>query len=90
MTKTLMVGYDLNKSGQNYDKLIDALTAYGTYWHHLDSTWLIRTTKTCVEVRDELKAFIDGNDELLVAELSGVAAWAGFSDSGSKWIKEHL
>lgn len=90
MTKTLMVGYDLNKSGQNYDKLIEALKAYGTYWHHLDSTWLIRTSKTCVEVRDQLKALIDSNDELLVAELTGVAAWYGISDSGSAWLKEHL
>lgn len=88
--KTLMVGYDLNKSGQNYDNLIKALKSYGTHWHHLDSTWLIRTSKTCTEVREELKSLVDRNDELLVAELSGTAAWYGFSERGSKWLKAHL
>lgn len=91
MAKTLMVGYDLNKTGQNYDKLIEALKSnYDNWWHHLDSTWLIKTSKTCVEVRDELRAFIDSNDELLVAELTGVAAWCGIADSGSTWLKNNL
>ena len=91
MARTLMVGCDLNKSGQNYDKLIDALKSnYDNWWHHLDSTWLIKTSKTCVEVRDDLKTLIDGNDELLVAELTGTAAWTGFSDKGSTWLKNNL
>ena len=91
MTKTLIVGYDLNKAGQNYDKLIDALKSnYDNWWHYLDSTWLIKTTKTAVEVRDELQTFIDRNDELLVAELTGTAAWYGFTDRASVWLKSNL
>lgn len=36
------------------------------HWHHLDSTWIVRTEKTPVQVRD-----IDSDDELLVVELTG-------------------
>lgn len=89
--RTLLVGYDLNRSGQNYDDLIGRLKQYSLWWHHLDSTWLIRTANTHIEVRDELKALIDNNDELLVIDVTGdSAAWTGFNASGSKWLKEYL
>lgn len=37
---TLLVGYDLNKPGQNYDDLWVHLKDLGPWWHYLDSTWL--------------------------------------------------
>lgn len=89
--RTLLVGYDLNRAGQNYDDLIGRLKQYSLWWHHLDSTWLIRTESTPVQVRDELSALIDSNDELLVIDVTGdPAAWTGFGASGSKWLKDHL
>jgi hypothetical protein len=48
------------------------------------------TELNCVQVRDDLKGYIDQNDELLVAELSGTAAWMGFNKSGSDWLKKNL
>jgi len=87
---TLLVGYDLNKPSQNYEGLIDALKSYGTWWHHLDSTWLVRTTKTPSQLRDELKELIDANDELLVMNVSGdVWATAGFEKRANDWLQEH-
>ncbi|TNB71599.1 SinR family protein [Arthrobacter sp. BB-1] len=89
--KSIMVGYDLNKTGQNYDALIKRLKEYPTWWHHLDSTWLIRTECTAVQVRDELGKLLDGNDKLVVIEVtSNAAAWRGINQSGTDWIKEHL
>lgn len=88
--KTLMIGYDLNTPGQDYNKLFDAIKSYGTWWHHLDSTWIIKTDKTPSQVRDHLKQFLDKNDELLVVTLSGTGAWTGFKDKGSTWLKNHL
>jgi hypothetical protein len=35
---TLLVGYDLNKPGQDYAELKEYLKAQGTWWHALDST----------------------------------------------------
>jgi hypothetical protein len=86
---TLMIGYDLNKPEKDYEPLIKAIKALGAWWHHLDSTWLVNCAKTATEVRDTLKAQIDGNDELLVIDVTGRArGWTGFSDSASKWLKE--
>lgn len=87
----LLVGYDLNKPAQNYERLIEKLRAFGTYWHHLDSTWLVQTSLTPKQLRDELRPLIDQNDELLVIEVTDeAAAWAGFNDKGTAWLRQHL
>ena len=90
--KTYLIGYDLNKSGQDYKKLIDQIKKIGTWWHCLDSTWIIKCkdTYTAVSIRDYLKKYIDSNDELLVVRLSGEGAWCGFSQDCSKWLKDNL
>lgn len=88
--KSYLIGYDLNKKGQDYDGLISKIKEFPNWWHHLDSTWIIKTNKTSVEVRDLLLPYIDNNDELLVVHLSGEGAWRGFNEKGSKWLKDNL
>ncbi len=85
-----LIGYDLNKTGQDYKDLIDKIKTLGTWWHCLDSTWIIKSNLTAVQIRDILRSHIDSNDELLVAKLSGEAAWTGFDDQCSKWLKDNL
>jgi hypothetical protein len=89
--RTLLVGYDLNRPGQNYASLFEALKAVPLWWHYLDSTWLLRTEETPVALRDRLSAHIDVGDELLVIDVSGRAgAWSGFDKRGGQWIKDNL
>jgi hypothetical protein len=90
MLKTYMIGYDLNRPGQGYKDLIEAIKGLGAWWHCLDSTWLIRTAKSAVEIRDALKPYLDANDELLVAKLNGESAWTGFDATCSKWLKDNI
>lgn len=87
---TYMIGYDLNAPGKDYEPLWKAIKKQGEWWHCLDSTWLVVSTKTAKQIRDALGAHIDGNDELLVVELTGVGAWQGFDAKGSKWLKDNL
>ncbi len=37
---TLLVGYDLNRPGQDYEDLTKFLKDQSTWWHALDSTWI--------------------------------------------------
>lgn len=88
---TYLIGYDLNKSDKDYDGLIGAIKALSdTWWHHLDSTWLVKHAGPAATIRDVLKPHIDSNDELLVVKLTGEGAWAGFNEKGSTWLKENL
>lgn len=84
---TLLIGYDLNKT-KNYADLIEKIKSFGTWWHHLDSTWLVNTSLTAIQMRDALKPYIDADDELLVLDVtSDSRAWTGFSSRGSNWLK---
>lgn len=88
--KTYIIGYDLNRPGQDYTDLITAIKTYRSWWHHLDSTWIIKTDETAEQVRDKLSAHIDNTDELLVVGSSGEGAWTGFNEKGSTWLKDNL
>lgn len=86
-----LIGYDLNAPGKDYTKLIDAIKALGSnWWHCLDSTWIIKHEGPSTAIRDALTPLLDPNDELLVALLAGEAAWRGFGDQCSKWLKDNL
>ena len=88
---TLLIGYDLNAPGKDYSKLIEQIKAVGAWWHHLDSTWLVKTNKTASQLRDDLGAFVDADDELLIIDVSG-DFWAtkGIAKSGSDWLHNNL
>ena len=87
----VLIGYDLNRPHQDYQDLIDAIKQLGSWWHCLDSTWIVMTSLTVVQVRDALKVHIDSNDELLVVPLvQGVGAWTGFNQQCSDWLTTNL
>lgn len=71
-----MVSYDLNRPGQDYTALIQALEQIGAV-KVLYSQWILRTTYSAEQLRNYLWQFMDGNDSLLVTRLSGEAAWIG-------------
>ena len=87
-----MIGYDLHRSnGENYDKLFSALEAIGSgYWDCLDSTWLVITERTPVQIRDELKQHLRDGDRLLVMRYGEGAAWFGFTDECHTWLEDKL
>lgn len=88
-----LIGYDLNKTGKNYDGLIEKIKSIspGNWWHHLDSTWLINHPGNCVVIRDALKPFLDADDELLVVLLTrGEWATYGIKESGVTWLRNNL
>lgn len=88
--KSYLIGYDLNKSGQDYATLIEQIKTLGNWWHCLGSTWIVKSNNSAVEIRNHLLNYIDNNDELLVVCLTGAGAWSGFSNDCSKWLKDNL
>jgi len=87
-----MIGYDLNKPGKDYEKLIEAIKkAFPNYWHCLDSTWLVVTEHTPKQIADYLLQFVDANDRLLVATLDKGAAWSmSFNQGCRDWLMKNL
>ena len=84
----LMISYDLHKLGQRYTPLRNRIKAnFPTHWCCLDSTFIVVTALTPVQVRDLLKTELDNNDELLVTALVK-SGWAslGFSKACTDWL----
>ncbi len=90
---THLIGYDIHPSkGETYENLFNAIKALGAWWHHLDSTWLVVSDLSAVEIRDQLKEHLPAaDDQLLVITVTGAArAWYGFNNSGSEWLKDNF
>lgn len=82
-----IVTYDLNKAGKNYDGLIKAIQAYGSYCKPQKSAWFIDTQETAAQVRDKLSKQIDSDDDLFVGEL--IKHWAAANKfSCTDWLKK--
>ncbi|MNE60299.1 hypothetical protein D3C80_1554360 [compost metagenome] len=69
------ITYDLIKD-KDYAKIIKAIKAIsGTWAKPTQSQWLVDTYKTEAEIRDNLKNYMDNDDELFVCKLD-MPHWA--------------
>jgi hypothetical protein len=79
-----VVNYDLRKPGRNYQPLWDRLAAWKAV-RGLESMWFIATSSTAVQIRDDLKGYIDANDGLFVGILAG-AAWHNLQGQSDRFL----
>lgn len=87
--KLYQINYDLRKH-RKYDLLYERIKSYGTYYRPMESCWIIASTKTALEIRNELSKTTDVNDGLLVTRLQGEGAWFNLGNQATSWLKEHL
>lgn len=86
-----VIGYDLSKPGQEYDDLFEAIKNVGTtWWHCLDSTWIVITDQSPSDIRDALSSHLDANDSLAVFTLTSGWATTGLSDDCNDWLHNNL
>ncbi len=67
----LLVTYNISPKKRDYTPLYEAIKGHpaSTWWHYLDSTWLVKTTETPRQMSDRLKPHIDSkNDSLLIVK----------------------
>lgn len=83
-----IIGFDLHKPGQGYSELNKALESYGTYFHILDSTWIVVSDLNAEQIRDHLIQHIDENDRIIVIKSGVESAWRGFT--AHDWLKKYL
>jgi hypothetical protein len=75
MQHLFSISYDLLKPGKDYTALYARLRTLGAK-RVLYSQWMLKSHLTAVQLRDDIKAFIDSNDRLLVIDVTtGAMAW---------------
>lgn len=89
--KSYLVTYDLTRPGTNYSDLIEYLKSFPKWCHAEKSVWVVKTDLACTTLRDKLWTYMDGNDKLLVVDVTGdTAAWHGLPQEISNWLKQNL
>lgn len=84
----LCVSYDLHQaSEEDYKPLIKHLkTNYKTWWHHLGSTWFIKTDKSTEEVLKACVTSLTGKGSIIVFEVGNTWAASGLKDRAYQWL----
>ena len=86
--KSYIISYDMLGDG-DYDSLIKHIKEY-RYWAHItESTWAVLSTKSAVEIRDDIKNFLTEGSRLIVVQSANVAAWDNTICS-NEWLKKNV
>lgn len=85
-----LVTYDLKRPGQDYKAVHEAIKSCGSsWWHYLESTWLVESYQTADEIAAKVRQHIDQNDRLLVIGVTADSAgW--LPKDAWEWINSHV
>lgn len=88
--KIYIVSYDLATPGGDYSGVEQALSrcAMGEMLHFQKSVWLMASSLTATQIRDEVSQALSEGDKIFVALLEGYD-WAGWGTKAKAWIVEH-
>ena len=85
-----IVTYDLGQPTQRYDELLTLIKDCPRWARLSQSSYLVVSDMTAVELRDKFKTVLDGNDRLYVGAVKTPAAWTGMPEVVTGWIKKEL
>ena len=85
------VNYDLNRTGQDYDSLIAYLKSHLSWAKPAKSSFFVKTNLSAGQLRDGIKAHLDGNDAVTVVAVDS-QNWAtmGVSKEVSDWMRANI
>jgi len=85
----LLVSYDLNAPSKNYEELYKLFKTSSSWWHYLDSTWLLYTQDSISTWCDNIRKVIDENDHFIVLDVTKQPRNGWLPKKAWAWIKEH-
>lgn len=89
MANNLHISYDLNKPGQDYEKIISKIKTLGNWAKIHKSYWYVNSNYTASQAVDVLWAVRDSSDSLYVVDATNNnASWRNISAESEKFIKE--
>lgn len=94
MSRTFLISYDLGvpETASDYEKVIEHLKSYKHWSRPLQSVWLVVSDYgTTMSIRDRLSSLIDGNDKILVMDVTD-DDWAtrGIGQNITDWMNRHI
>lgn len=90
--KTYLISYDLinPETLPEYIRLFNTIKS-ATFWAKpLESVWLVKTTLSSVQIRDELVKVIDANDKIMIIEVTNNWATFNLPKEVTDWMQQRL
>jgi hypothetical protein len=88
--KTYLISYDLADSDSNeYAKLFEYIKGYRTWAHITESLWAVKTHKTALSIRAEIKEIVDNSSSIFIVKSGIEAAWSNVI-CRNIWLKDNL
>lgn len=82
-----LITYDLkNKSIRDYQSLFIAIKSVGTWWHYLDSTWIVKTNLNSQQIWNILEKNLPRNDRILVVKIDNFDKWGWLPADAWNWL----
>lgn len=84
-----LISFDLKAVGRNYKPIYDYMATYGDSIKPLQTVYLVRSSKTAGQIRDDLQKLVDGNDLVLVVGIT-TNSWATLRlPKTTEWLHSH-
>lgn len=89
-----LISYDLSSPDTvaHYAPLIKFIKSHGTWAKPLLSVWIVKTSKSVSELRNELREFLLPSDKILVIDITS-KSWASLINLGPEviqWMKNNV
>lgn len=84
-----MISYDLRTPGRDYSSLHESIKSFGVWWHYLESTWIVKTSQSVLQVSELLRQRLDVNDSLIVVDITGKERDGWLPQKAWDWIREN-
>jgi len=86
-----LVSYDLKRPGQNYLELYEELKKASSWWHYLESLWLLSSGESLEAWHTRIRSKIDENDSFIIMKLtSGMERNGWLPEKAWEWIRQYL
>lgn len=83
-----LISYDLKQPDKDYESLYNAIKSVGiSWWHFLESVWIVNTQKSVQEVSTTVRQNMDTNDHLLVVDISNQQYNGWLPSKAWDWIR---
>ena len=90
MKHNLHISYDLNRPGQDYAKLIEAIKTLGNWAKIHKSFWYVKSAYSAEQAVNHLKQFVDATDMIYVVDATtDQAAWNQLAPDVSKHVLDN-
>lgn len=84
-----MISYDLHAPTNNRTAVQEAIQSLGSWCKYVSTTYLVNTSLPISEVQDICTKPLDGNDKMLIAEITGIVHGC-LTDKEWQWIAENI